>query len=471
MRRFSLTTLGCKVNQYDSRALAALLEREGLRAAQSDEPADLAVVNTCCVTAVAMRKSRNALRRVLRRSPGAAVVVAGCYGDYDAARLRRLLDEMGVPPARAVIAGHHGDLCAAVRKALHLPAPPTGDEPGDGESLRQRRLRALRDGAPGAANLPPAEKFPGRKRAFVKVQDGCDAFCTYCVVPYTRSRVWSRPAEEILAECRALLAAGHREIVLSGVFLGAYGRATAIRRRWPDGPAPLVDLLRRVARLEGLWRVRLSSLEPGDVTDELLDAARGEPAFAPHFHLPLQSGSARVLRRMNRQYTPAGFAQAVARIRRAFDRPALTADVIVGFCGESDDDFSATLRVAREAGFAKIHAFPFSAIPGTAAWEIRAEAPPPKIVRARLAELAALERELAGASRRRFVGETLEALVETAGGGTARALTDRHVPMTFAAPLGAGKLAGRVVRVRAEAVTPDGLSATLIDAPPMLSLS
>ncbi|HOF17339.1 MAG TPA: MiaB/RimO family radical SAM methylthiotransferase [Phycisphaerae bacterium] len=469
MRRFSLTTLGCKVNQYDSRALAALLEGEGLRPAQGDEPADLAVVNTCCITAVAMRKSRNAIRRALRRSPAATIVVAGCYGDYDAARLRQLLDEMGVGPGRAVIAGHHGNLAGAVRKALAPPAPPTDDapregEPADGDSLRQRRLRALGDGAPGAANLPPAEKFPGRKRAFVKVQDGCDAFCTYCVVPYTRSRVWSRPVDEILAECRALLAAGHREIVLSGVFLGAYGRATAIRRRWDPGPAPLVDLLRRVARLEGLWRVRLSSLEPGDVTDELLDAARGEPAFAPHFHLPLQSGSARVLRRMNRQYTPAEFTHAVARIRRAFDRAALTADVIVGFCGESDDDFSQTLRVAREAGFAKIHAFPFSAIAGTAAWQIRAEAPPPAVVRARLGELAALERELADAYRRQFVGETLEALVETASGATARGLTDRHVPVTFAAPSGAGRLGGRVVRVRAEAVTPDGLSAALVEA-------
>jgi threonylcarbamoyladenosine tRNA methylthiotransferase MtaB len=244
------------------------------------------------------------------------------------------------------------------------------------------------------------------------VQDGCDAFCAYCIVPYLRCRMNSRPQEAVQRQCRDLVAAGHREIVVTGVCLGAYGHDTAIRSRWSNGPSALAALIRRLAGTEGLWRLRLSSLDCRDITEEFLAACTAGGRVAPHFHLPLQSGSDRILRRMNRRYTVEQFLQAAARLRAAFDRPAITTDVLVGFPGEEDGDFAATLDAARAAGFAKIHTFPFSPIAPTAGWAMRRQAAGPAAVRDRMAALAALEAELATAYRGQFVGQTLEALVE-----------------------------------------------------------
>ena len=314
--------------------------------------------------------------------------------------------------------------------------------------------------------MGPLASFPDRQRAIVKVQDGCDAFCAYCIVPYTRSVVWSRSISQITAECRALVAAGHKEIVLSGVFLGAYGRRTALRRRWGRSEAPLIELVRAVAAIEGLWRLRLSSLEPADLTDDLLCLWRELPNLAPHFHLPLQSGSAEILRRMNRQYTPTEYRRTVERLRNALDRPALTTDIIAGFPGESDGDFAETIAVARLAGFSKIHAFPFSAIEGTAAWSRRSEAPPAEVVKARMARLGALEAEMAAAYRRQFVGDVMEGLVERAREGrsqprTRQAMTDRYLTVRFGAPREAD-LTGQVVALRITAVTKTGLLGRLV---------
>jgi threonylcarbamoyladenosine tRNA methylthiotransferase MtaB len=500
--RFLLTTLGCKVNQYDGQAIAAELRRAGLCCARTDAPPELVVINTCCVTATAMRKSRQAIRRAVRAAPHAAVLVTGCYSDYDARRIHALLAELHVPADRVLLAGHHEDLASRIKElALRLcrRQPLTGCEtPGRSglrarhggknirmnascdaritaspSTIRTRRQAAVKANVPGTAGLGPLSEFAGHQRAFVKVQDGCDAFCRYCIVPYTRPRLWSRSPEQILAECRRLLGAGHREIVLCGVFLGAFGRPTAVRRRWDDAPAPLVSLLRRVAALDGLWRVRLSSLEPGDVTDDLLRACRECPNVAPHFHLPLQSGSDRILRRMNRQYAADEFRRTVDRLRDALDRPTITTDVIAGFPGETDADFADTLDALRHAGAAKVHAFPFSPIEGTAAWPLRGEAAAAPTVRRRMAELADLERELAAAFRRQFVGEQLEGLVERTppdDGPTRRAMTDRYLTVEFDAQVQPGKeparrgdLTGRIVRLRIDRVTSAGLAGTLLE--------
>ncbi len=439
---FQATTLGCKVNQYESRAIAEALVSAGLtRAKRGGEDIDLVVINTCCVTATAMAKSRQAIARAVRRAPEAAVLVVGCYGDYDPGRIRGLLGAVGVPPQRVFLAGHSDDLSACLGQVLAEIASLGGDSPATDGGRDQRGsvggnrrvaspatpaccpaseapIITPRSGAKikhklsATAALAGITSFPGRQRAIVKVQDGCDAFCAYCIVPHVRRRLWSRPAEDIERECRALVAAGHREIVLCGVHLGAYGCDTTVRLRRGAGRGALAGLVRRIAAIDGLWRVRLSSLDCLDADDELLAACRELPDLAPHFHLPLQSGSDRVLRRMNRQYTAAQFAQAVARVREATDRPAITTDIIVGFPGEEDGDFAATLAAARAAGFAKIHAFPFSAIKGTAAWAWRAEAPPRDVVKDRMAALAELEAELAVAYRRQFLGQTLQALVE-----------------------------------------------------------
>ncbi len=466
---YTMTTLGCKVNQYDAAALSAELGQAGFTDLPDARTPDLVVVNTCCVTATAMRKSRQAIRRALRAAPDAAVLVAGCYSDYDGRRIADVLASVGVGPDRGFVVGHHSDVAERVREIARRLRHPT-PQPADGgqadcatpETIAARRAAAVRGGAHATEGLAAIDHFPGHQRAFVKVQDGCDAFCAYCIVPYTRARVWSRPVEEVVAECRQLVAAGHREIVLSGVFLGAYGRKTAIRRRWDDTPSALPDLVRRVASIDGLWRVRLSSLEPGDLTDELLKTCRDAGNVAPHFHLPLQSGSPRILRRMNRQYTADEFRATVERLRAAFDRPAVTTDIIVGFPSETDDDFAATLDVAREAGFAKIHAFPFSAIEGTAAWTYRDETPPAVVVRDRMSALAETEATAARAYRKLFVGEKMKALVERGRPGSVRqAMTDRYLTVRFDG--GGEDLTGRIVTLHIDAVTDEGLAGRLAD--------
>jgi len=449
-----------------------------------------------------MRKSRQAIRRAVRNNPGAAVLVLGCYSDYDARAIAGVLSSLKVPPEKTFIAGHHDNLADRIEQVArwltrrggvcpnsshrsdpHAPIclgrkpgrndvsmkavrPPCGAEPLSPASMKTRRMLAVKDNVAGTSRLGPIDRFDGHQRAFVKVQDGCDAFCAFCVVPFTRPIVRSRSLDEIDRECRSLVAAGHKEIVLCGVFLGAFGRDTAIRRRW-KGPSVLPRLIWRLAAIEGLWRVRLSSLEPADLTDELIAACRQMPNFAPHFHLPLQSGSPAVLGRMNRQYTVEAYRRAVDRARDAFDCPAITTDVLVGFPGEAEADFAATLRVARYAGFAKIHAFPFSPMQPTAAWVRRREAPPAAVVKQRMAALADLERQLAQAYRRQFLGETVEALVEaprSPGDSHCQAITDRYLTVCFD-PAGAEprELTGRIVRLRLDEPTPAGLNGTLVD--------
>jgi threonylcarbamoyladenosine tRNA methylthiotransferase MtaB len=219
--------------------------------------------------------------------------------------------------------------------------------------------------------------------------------------------------------------------------------------------------VRRVAGIEGLWRVRLSSLEPLDLTPELLAVCRGEKV-APHFHLPLQSGSAKVLARMNRQYAPQQYRRTVDRLREAIDRVAITTDIIVGFPGEDDEDFRQTLDLARFAGFSRIHAFPFSAIEGTAAWNWRKQAPPPAVVKARLAELAEVQEQLSRQFRRQFLGETMEGIVERTSRSRIGATTDRHITITAHRPTAGDDLRGQVVRVRAESLSEDGLEGRLL---------
>ena len=498
MPTYTLTTLGCKVNQYDGCALATAFEAAGLTPAEAlpgrTTGADLVAVNTCCVTRTAMRKSRQAIRRAVRGAPGAAVVVVGCYSDHDARGLTTLLASLGVPSQRCLVAGHNDDdLLERVQRLVALlgatgqsvaraddgPDRQAGVKEDDGwmsaladacshsiirnsANIKANRDRAIKRNSSATRHLGPIREFFHHQRAFVKVQDGCDAFCTYCIVPYTRSVVWSRSVDEIADECRQLVDSGHKEIVLAGVFLGAFGRGSTVRKRWPTTAAPLIELVSRVSAIDGLWRLRLSSLEPGDLGEDLLQLWRDLPNLAPHFHLPLQSGSADVLRAMNRQYTPEQFGSTVRAVRRVVDDAAITTDVIVGFPGESESDFSQTLDLAAEAGFAKIHAFPFSAIEGTVAWTRRSQAPAPNVVKQRLARLAQLERDMAMDYRRRFVGRTMEALVESTvpGPGVRQGMTDRYLTVRFDAD--SRDLTGQVVAVKITAVTQEGLDGTLV---------
>ena len=472
MTRFSITTLGCKVNQYDSAALAAKLCRAGLLPAEADSHPGLVVINTCCVTATAMRKSRQTIRRKLRGNTNAVVLVTGCYSDYDTEAIDQILTSLGIPKHRVHVAGHHGDLAETIRKVVanlqangpkvRQPTESTHSPSSTRDSIKARRNIAVKRKADGMRQIGAIKVFPGHQRAFVKVQDGCDAFCSYCIVPYTRPVVWSKTIEQVRAECLDLVDSGHKEIVLAGVFLGAFGRDTALRRRWDDARSSLPALLSEIAGIEGLWRVRLSSLEPGDLSDELLEVYRSNEKVAPHFHLPLQSGSQRVLQRMRRQYTSDEFRRTVDRIRLALDTAAITTDVIVGFPGESDGDFAETLAVARHARFAKIHTFPFSAIEGTSAWEYRHEAPPAPVVKARIRQLGELESRMAGEFRKQFIGRPMEALVESTrpAPGLRQGMTDRYITVRFSPPKHA-PLTGKVVSLDIDDIWSGGLCGTL----------
>lgn len=504
-RKYALTTLGCKVNQYESQVIRETLESLGFQPAREGETVDIAAVNTCAITSSASAKSRQAIRR-LSRDKQTPVIVFGCGVAADPERISKIA---GV----AATLDHGVDVRSELRRLL---APPSqiparsGNEPSgaadipDGapgnavwmSPVASRRLgdatNSLRvrpqDTSNGNIVSRPSRivkfaaeldgritRFSGHQRAFLKVQDGCDAYCSYCIVPRLRPQMRSKPVDAAVAEARELVRAGHKEIVITGIFLGAYGQDTAVRKRFRPGASALATLVRAISEVEGLRRLRLSSLEPGDFDDTLLEVLAARDNCVPHLHLPVQSGSADILRRMNRQYTIEAFIATVDRVRHALDRPAITTDVIVGFPGETEEDFQASLEVASYAQFAKIHAFPYSAREKTPA-ALKSDrfilAP---VMRERMARLAQVERECSAEFRGRFVGEVERVLVEDDGRAaqaagaehvrteparrTCRGRADRYFEICFEAD---DVAAGDLVRVSVERVTPGRTHGRLI---------
>jgi threonylcarbamoyladenosine tRNA methylthiotransferase MtaB len=363
---------------------------------------------------------------------------------------------------------------------LPAPADTTGSKAGPAEKVKLQIYALSVDPKPeipprpenflvgaGTTRLPLlGDRQTGRQRAFLKVQDGCDAHCTYCIIPRLRRTVWSKPVADAVEEARRLVAAGHVEIVLTGVFLSAYGHATALRRRRPEDGSPqqplaeLVDAL--CIRVPGLRRLRLSSLEPGDLTDHLVAVFRSHAVVVPHFHLPLQSGSDLVLRRMNRQYTRDDYLRMLDRVTAAFDRPALTTDVIVGFPGETDAEFERTAEVVDHARFVHVHAFPFSARPGTAAARWTARFVPGKVANQRLAVLSERAEAHSLAFRQQFVGDVVKVLVERnerPGDAHRHGRSERYFDVHFEAP---AARPGDFARVRVDRVTPGRTCGTLL---------
>jgi threonylcarbamoyladenosine tRNA methylthiotransferase MtaB len=391
MRTFSIQTLGCKVNQYESEQMATLLRARGWT--QTDTAtAGLRIVHTCAVTTEAASKSRSAVRRMVKLpvlGGGAAkTVVTGCWATCDSP------SASNIPGVDAVITNHE-NVAARLEGLIEkwsVDPPP--------------KIPAI--------SLPLLGEHQDRQRAFLKIQDGCDAHCTYCIIPSLRPSPASKSIDDAVEESRRLVAAGHLEIVLTGIFLGAYGYPTALRRRQEfKSRRPIRDLIEALCtQVPGLKRLRLSSLEPGDLDDDLLETLASFPQVVPHFHLPLQSGSDAILRRMNRQYRRDDFLRMVDRVRQTFDRPALTTDIIVGFPGETDSEFQQTLDVAQRSGFIHIHAFAFSARPGTAAARWTTDFVRGPIVGERIDQLADLAREHSYKFRQLFQNEIVQLAVE-----------------------------------------------------------
>lgn len=372
-------TLGCKVNQYETEFVREALLGIGFRDAQSDEPADVCVVNTCTVTTRGDAKSRQAIRRLARENPHARIVVMGCY-------------------------------------ATRAPEA-VGALPGVAEVVTDKRELPDLLGRLGVMDIPTGiSRFGGRSRAFVKVQDGCILRCSYCIVPRVRPRLISRPVEPILDEVRRLVDNGYREIVLTGVHLGHFG--VDWNRHKPKADwIRLSDLVHRIVQIEGDFRIRLSSIEAAEVTRELIGVmAEYGDKVCPHLHVCLQSGSDEVLRRMKRRWPTRLLIDRCDQVRDALDRPAFTTDVIVGFPGETEEEFEQTCRVVREVGFSKIHIFPFSPRDGTAAASMPDQVPEnTKSERSR--RLAAIEQELREWYFGSLLGRSLRVLIEAPSEG------------------------------------------------------
>lgn len=421
MTTVAFVTLGCRLNQVDTQQLQTLVEARGFRPVPADGAADVVVINTCAVTRRAELSDRQAIRRASRQSPGARVVVTGCWAQTN-------------PQQIAALGGV--DLVVGNADKARLPDLLAGL----GSSRRAPRVEVADVAGARLEPVAPRPRAGGRSRAFVKVQDGCQHRCAFCIVPLARGHSRSVPPAVVEDQVRRLVEAGHAEVVLTGVDLGHYGADLAPR-------VSLAALLARLIRVPGLRWLRLSSMLPAYFTDELLEIVTASPVIAPHFHLPLQSGSDRILRRMRRPYTTAMYRRITERLAAAIPRLGLGADVIVGFPGETAEDFAATRMLVEALPFSYLHVFPYSVRPGTEAARLSGHLDARTVT-----ERGRILRDVATGQGRRFratlIGRVEEVLaLETRDrtSGDLVGLTGNYVEVAFPGP---DALRGRTAVVR-----------------------
>ena len=377
--KYRFVTLGCKVNTYESEAVKKLLDEKGYVPAEKENP-DVIVINTCSVTSVSDQKCRQKIRSEIRKFPSSIVVVMGCYSQMES-------DFVASIPGVSVVLGtsnrhlipelieqyqqSHQTICIVEKKR---------DVPYEGLSVTS---------------------YTENTRAYLKIQDGCDNFCTYCIIPYARGKMRSRKQEEVLLEVKELLDAGFREIVLTGIHTGGYGK---------DIGTSFPALVKKILEDQRLYRLRISSIEESEIDEELLSLLQGS-VLAHHFHIPLQSGSARVLKDMHRKYSKEQFLGKLQRIREAIPNVAITTDIIVGFPGETEEEFVETMEFAKVCQFAKIHVFPYSPRAGTPAAN-RPDQVDPSVKKERVHRLLSLSQKLENAYQSLFIGQEVEVLFE-----------------------------------------------------------
>lgn len=418
-------TLGCKVNQYESEAMQKIFSAAGYELADEISAADVVVVNTCTVTAVSSQKSRQMIRRAAGVNPNAVLVVVGCYAQSEPQVVEKISGVdviVGTKDRTRVVEFVEAALKNRGEKILRVS--PVDD------------LRTFEE-------LPHT---PHRTRAFLKIEDGCNNFCAYCIIPHVRGRVRSRPLKNIRAESLALKVSGFKEIVLTGIHIGAYGRD------FRDGTS-LVDAVKTVLDAANPLRLRLGSIESAEMTDELIDLLKNDARLCNHVHLPLQSGSDEILRAMRRPYTTKNFSELTARLVAEVPNISIGTDLIVGFPGETDDDFNATLQFIRGQPFSKIHVFPFSARQGTIAATMPNQIPP-QIKKARADSALEISRAKAKIFAERLIGRTVEVIAETSTGGICDGLTKNYVRVYF--PDTNIKL-GEVIKISVERLHKDGV--------------
>ncbi|MBS3897180.1 MAG: tRNA (N(6)-L-threonylcarbamoyladenosine(37)-C(2))-methylthiotransferase MtaB [Dethiobacter sp.] len=428
MATVAFFTLGCKVNQTETAALQQLFVAAGYQPVPFDGHADVYVINTCTVTQLGDKKSRQMIRRARRANLVAVIVVTGCYAQVSPD------DVLKIPEVDLVVGTH------ARAKLPELV-----------EEAKKGRLNCVVPLAEKEEfeDLPVAQTA-GRKRAFLKVQEGCRQFCSYCIVPQARGSLYSRPPEETVVEVKRLAKQGFHELVLTGVHLGSYGVDL------PEEIA-LSDLLRQLAPLAGIRRIRISSIEPTEITPDLVEVMLENPSICRHLHIPLQSGDDLVLRRMNRKYDAAEFLQLVCWLRSQLPGIALTTDVMVGFPGETEEQFQHTMGLVEKSAFSRVHVFKYSPRDGTPAAGFPEQvAPEQKEERSK--RLLDLGRRLSVVFRRQFIGKTVDVLFEeTAGKGKLAGLTEHYVRVTARAP---ETFLGEIATVTVGGEQSDGLYGT-----------
>ncbi len=425
-RAFRIVTLGCKVNQYESAYVRESLCRAGWVEAAKGERADVVFVNSCMVTNEACSQSRQAIRKAVREHPGARIVAGGCYAEVSPEELSCM---EGV------------DLVAGNQIKGRLPAILLGEEEIGG---RERKGCSHPD-RPPFEHLP-VQDFGGRTRAFLKVQDGCRSFCSYCIVPYARGPLRSLPPQEVIKALRSFSERGYKEIVLTGIHLGKYGVDLSPQ-------LGLKDLLARIGREKLGARIRLSSIEPNEVEEELIEWMAGEEWLCRHLHIPLQSGDDQILRRMNRAYGAREFAELIDRIHRRVPLASIGTDIMVGFPGEGEEAFENSHSLIRDLPISYLHVFPFSARKGTPAAGFEGRIKPP-LMKERASVLRALGQSKRTAFYHSYIGKEFPVLIEGAKEGRKGFLTgwsDNYLPVSVPSTEAAENTMVRVLVTAADA--------------------
>ena len=426
MTKFIITTLGCKVNQYESDVIAQRLKDLGCMPADADNSADLCIINTCTVTQKAAMQSRQAVRHLIRSNPRAQIVVTGCYAQIEPGELMKI---DGVHRIIGHKDKHHiPDIVLSGEKAAQSPVL-------DRQNIQsEHHFKDI-----------PATVFGNRTRPFLKIQDGCNAFCTYCIVPYARGRSRSMPLENVLKNIRGLKDAGFHEVVLSGVHLGSYGLDLSPQ-------TGLTDLLGQIHDTNAMDRVRLSSIEPNELTQDIVDLVAKSQILCNHFHIPLQSGDDRILKKMHRDYTRSFFEDLIHRIQNRIPDAALGADILIGFPGETENAFENTYTLIEKLPVTYLHVFPFSPRPGTPADKYPQKVPA-KIIKARCKRMRRLGDKKKKAFYEKYTGETVQILIEGKRDNTTgwlKGITSNYIPVQIA---GEDNLFNTLVQVTIEKIT------------------
>lgn len=382
-RRAAFHTLGCKVNAYETEAMEELLQTAGYDIVPFTEQADVYVVNTCSVTNMAERKSRQMLHRAKKLNPEAVVVATGCYVQVSE-------EEARADAAVDLVLGNNQKRQIVTALDAYFEGRAFDDVLADVEKGQYEELEV--------------STVLEHTRAFVKVQDGCNQFCSYCIIPYARGRVRSRRMENVIAEIKRLAEAGIQEVVLTGIHLSSYGREI-------DGESHLIELIEAIHPIDGISRIRLGSLEPRIITEEFVGRLKKLYKVCPHFHLSLQSGCEETLRRMNRHYTPEEYYEKCKLLRAAFENPAITTDVIVGFPGETDEEFDKTRQFLEKVHFYEMHIFRYSRRKGTRADKMENQIPE-EIKAQRSGVLSSLESQMTKEFRTKWTGTCVKVLLE-----------------------------------------------------------